>query len=344
MCVVGGARYRPLIELHQEQSRCHKAAELDGAAPPRLPVPRQQDTHPECRTEQEDVGNQSDLVVEDVRRTQMFVVALPRLGHLQKFPRAADRAALHRHLQAVGSILCAKTAPLPRERPVEPLRLQCRVGFLRQKFPILERSLVLSYEEFLRLRPCRGTRECCAGACLGNLVVVARDASRRAHPDAILFFLQGAEKADLPVPDIDLGGHHAVRLREAQFALEIGLGIVIHVEHDGRLIAGQVFAQPGDEVSRAFERFRARNLEIHGGFGKCGKVILERKERPGHTQKQPQQQRAAIGARQMFTFRTWRRIHGNLLPCAQSRTPTLTIATWSPQVSLVPACLAAGMI
>ena len=65
------------------------------------------------------------------------------------------------------------------------------------------------------------------------------------------FFLLRLEEAHVPEPDIQLGGHELVGLLQPKLALQVHLGIVIHVEDDRRLVAVDIFAEATDKSLRA---------------------------------------------------------------------------------------------
>ena len=135
----------------------------------------------------------------------------------------------------------------------------------------------------------RGAFEARAGSGFLEYVRVADDAAGGVDAHVEFFFLQRAEKARLPVPDVDVVRHHLVGLLEAYFALEVGLRRVVHIENDARIVAAELRALRGGKLLGLFEGIRARNFEIDGSFGEGLEEIFVRHARAEQAGENPDQ-------------------------------------------------------
>ncbi len=139
-----------------------------------------------------------------------------------------------------------------------------------------------------RLR--RGTFNAHAGCSLGKFVRIAHNSAGGINAHVEFFLLQGTKKTRLPVPDVDVGCHHLIRLREAYFAFEVGFGRVVHVKNDARIIAGELRSLGLGELFCLFEGGRARNLEVNRRFGEGLEKIFIRHARAQQACDDPDQQ------------------------------------------------------
>ena len=208
----------------------------------------------------------------------MLELASPGFRDFEEFLAASDAITLESDHQAVRRFLGSKAFALPGERPVEAIGTRDGIGFFGKELPLAQIVAHFCLQEIFgggkSLLALQGF--CRTGFC--NLVLIAHDVSGRIDPNLEFFFLRRAEKTHLPIPDVQLAGHEAVGLFEAEFALEIGLGVLIQLENDGGLIASDVFSQAFNKLLCALLRGGARNLEIHRSFGKGAEIITMREE------------------------------------------------------------------
>ena len=228
------------------------------------------------------------------------------MGDLQELSAAADLVSLHADLQAIRSIFRAEAALLPRKFPIETVGFFLGVRFLGQVIPAAEIHPQLRAQKALRHRLRSALAERRARARLGNFVLVANDVARRADAHAEFLFLLRAEKPHVPIPDVQIRGHQLVRLLQTELALEINLGVVIHVENDGGSVAADVLTQTGDELLRARQCFFAGDLKIYGRFRESQEKVRAGKCGTKDSENDPEQQCALVGTRQMFTGRKFR--------------------------------------
>ena len=82
---------------------------------------------------------------------------------------------------------------------------------------------------------------------------------------------------------------------EANFALEIGLRIVIYAENHRGLVALKRYPLILDELACAIDGRASRNLEIDRGFGKSAEEVTVSYETAEKGGKQPKQKDMEIG-------------------------------------------------
>ncbi len=132
-------------------------------------------------------------------------------------------------------------------------------------------------------------------------MVVADNLSTRADADAKFLFLLRLEKAHVPIPDVEFRRHHPVGLLQAQLAFEVGLGVVVHIKNNGRLVAADIRAQAARKSPGARQRFVSRDAEVHRCFREGSEKIVAGEERAHDAQHHPNQQRAFVGTRETLS-------------------------------------------
>jgi len=123
---------------------------------------------------------------------------------------------------------------------------------------------------------------------LGHLVFEAHQLTRGIEPDRELLLLGQADEPGLPAPQVQARGHHPVRLLEAEFALEVGLRLVVEVEYRDLPIPLGAEATAAQEIVRALADLPAAHAEIDRGLGKRLEEEAPRDQRPRDSQRQEQ--------------------------------------------------------
>ena len=193
---------------------------------------------------------------------------------MQELFASADFVALQSDLQPIGRIFRAKAVFFPGERPVEAVRFLFRVCFLSEQVPCAQVESESCAEKTLRRGLGRGPVQRRPSARFFNFVIVTGDLPGGAHANLEFLFLLRLEKANVPEPDIQLRRHQPVGFLQTESALQINLGVVVHIENNCGLVAANTLAEAADEFLRARQRFFAGHLKIHGGFGKGAEEIL----------------------------------------------------------------------
>src|SRR5207249_7079360 len=103
---------------------------------------------------------------------------------------------------------------------------------------------------------------------LFDLVPVADNLPGRTNAKLELFLLERFEEPHLPIPDVQLRRRQPVGFAQADLALQVHLGVVVHIKNDRRFVTAQVLAEAGNELPRPRERFFPRDLKIDGSFRK----------------------------------------------------------------------------
>ena len=132
-------------------------------------------------------------------------------------------------------------------------------------------------------------------------MVVANNLPGRADADLKLFFLQRFEKADFPIPDVQFRRHQAVGFAQAELALQIDLGILVHIKNDRRLVSADVFTEARNKCPRARKGLFPRHLKVDRSFWKRLKEVFMREEQPDDPCCHPQEQRALFRTGQAIT-------------------------------------------
>src|SRR5262249_33443667 len=109
-----------------------------------------------------------------------------------------------------------------------------------------------------------------------------------------LFLLERFVETDIPIPEIQLRCGQLIRLLQAEFALEVDLGLFFHAEFNGRTITAYILAEARDELFRTSRCLPPRNLEVHGSFEKGTEKIALREKEPGDSSEHPQDKRALL--------------------------------------------------
>src|SRR5438094_27724 len=260
VCIVARAFELPLIQLHQEQKRSNTCAQLDGPAPACLSLLRERDAHPQRAPKKQNVRNDGDLVVQNIRRAKLLIAAFPRFRNLQELFAPSDFVSLQRDLQPVGRVFRAEPALLPGKSPIQAIGPLARIGFLGKKVPAAQIESELGVEIILSAGLCRSAIERRSRARFLDFVIVPGDLSGGAHAHPEFLFLLRLEETHLPEPDIQLRGHQLVCLLQTEFALQIDLGVVVYVENDRGFVAADVLTEAADEFLRSCERFLAGDL------------------------------------------------------------------------------------
>ena len=126
---------------------------------------------------------------------------------------------------------------------------------------------------------------------------VADNLPGRTNAKLELFLLERFEEPHLPIPDVQLRRRQPVGFAQADLALQVHLGVVVHIKNDRRFVTAQVLAEAGNELPRPRERFFPRDLKIDGSFRKRLKKVSLSKHHAQDPRRHPQKQRALFRTR-----------------------------------------------
>jgi len=132
-------------------------------------------------------------------------------------------------------------------------------------------------------------------------VAITHNLAGGADANVKLLLLLRLEKARVPIPDVEFRGHHPVGLLQAEFAFEVGLGIVVHVKNNGRLVVADILAEAARKAPCTRESFFARDAKVHRCFRERSEKIVAGEERTRDAQHDPEKQRAFLRTRETLS-------------------------------------------
>ena len=132
-------------------------------------------------------------------------------------------------------------------------------------------------------------------AASSSSVQVADDAAGGIHAHIEFFLLQGAKKSRLPVPDVDFGRHHLIGFLRGRLRAR-GKFWPCRPRRKRCWNRSRRAARPGRRqiAWRLFQRGRAGNFEVNGGFGERPEEILVRHARAEEAGENPDQKNSCV--------------------------------------------------